>query len=140
MSWISTAIVVVLLSAGGLFCLLAAVGLLVMSDVYNRMQAASKAVTLGAACTVLAAATHFGEGDITTRCLLVCLFFVVTVPVASHLIARAAHRSNEPLAAETVTDELTLAEQRGAPSSTTTCPPSQAPPQEPPESDSGPVE
>jgi multicomponent Na+:H+ antiporter subunit G len=45
------------------------------------------------------------------RCLLVCVFLFVTVPVASHLISRAAHRSNEPLAPETVLDELSEAEE-----------------------------
>lgn len=95
-----------LLGVGGLFCLLAAAGIVLMPDVYNRMQAASKAVTLGATCVVLAAALHFREGDIVARCLLVCVFLFVTVPAASHLIARAAYRAREPLAPETVVDEL----------------------------------
>jgi multicomponent Na+:H+ antiporter subunit G len=106
MTWLHDAVVILLLGVGGLFCLLAALGIVLMSDLYNRMQAASKAVTLGATCIVLAAGTHFASGDVITRCVLVCLFFVVTVPVASHLIARAAHRAGEPLAAETVVNDL----------------------------------
>lgn len=95
-----------LLSLGCLFCLLAVAGVLLMPDVYNRMQAASKAVTLGATSTVLAAAVHFQDAEIVVRCLLVCVFLFVTIPAASHLIARAAYRSGEPLAPETHIDEL----------------------------------
>lgn len=95
----------ILLGIGGLFCLLGAAGIVVMPDVYNRMQAASKAVTLGASSMALAAAAHFGEPEIVSRCLLVCVFFFVTIPAASHLIARAARRADLPLAPETVVDE-----------------------------------
>jgi multicomponent Na+:H+ antiporter subunit G len=99
-------LIVILLSLGGLFSLLAAVGILVMPDVYTRMQAASKAVTFGATSIVLAAALHFQEAGVVARCLLVCVFLFVTIPVASHLIARAAYRAREPLAPETSVDEL----------------------------------
>jgi len=97
---------IILLALGGLFSLLAAVGILVMPDVYTRMQAASKAVTFGATSVVLAAALHFQEAGVVARCLLVCVFLFVTIPVASHLIARAAYRAREPLAPETSVDEL----------------------------------
>jgi len=106
MAAISDILTVALLGLGGLFCLLAAAGIVVMPDLYTRMQAASKAVTLGASSIVLAAAVHFGEADVTARCVLVCVFLLVTIPAASHLIARAAYRSREPLTPETVVDEL----------------------------------
>ena len=99
-------LIIILLALGGLFSLLAAVGILVMPDVYTRMQAASKAVTFGATSIVLAAALHFQEAGVVARCLLVCVFLFVTIPVASHLIARAAYRAREPLAPETSVDEL----------------------------------
>ena len=99
-------LIIILLAVGGLFSLLAAVGILVMPDIYTRMQAASKAVTLGATSIILAAALHFQEAGVVARCLLVCVFLVVTIPVASHLIARAAYRAREPLAPETSVDEL----------------------------------
>ena len=106
MTTLGEIITVALLALGTAFCLLAAVGIVVMPDVYNRMQAASKAVTLGASSIVLAAAIHFGDAAIAARCLLVCGFLVATVPVASHLIARAAYRHGDPLAPETVRDDL----------------------------------
>ncbi len=99
-------LIIILLALGSLFSLLAALGILVMPDVYGRMQAASKAVTFGTTSIVLAAALHFQEADIVARCLLVCVFLFVTIPVASHLVARAAYRAREPLAPETSVDEL----------------------------------
>lgn len=98
-------VVVALLGVGGLFCLLAAAGVLLMTDVYTRMQAASKAVTLGATSIVLAAGVHAQDPSIVARCLLACVFLFVTIPAASHLIARAAYRSREPFAPETAFDE-----------------------------------
>jgi multicomponent Na+:H+ antiporter subunit G len=103
---IADILIVVLLALGGVFSLLAALGILVMPDVYTRMQAASKAVTVGATTIVLAAAVHFQAADVVARALLGCVFLFVTIPVASHLIARAAYRSREPLAPETSIDEL----------------------------------
>jgi len=102
----SDMLTVVLLAVGSIFCLLAAVGILRMSDFYTRMQAASKAVTFGATSIVLAAAVHSGEAEVVARCLLICVFLFVTVPTASHLIARAAYRAREPLAPGTGVDEL----------------------------------
>jgi len=99
-------LIIILLAFGGLFSLLAALGILVMPDVYTRMQAASKAVTFGTTSIVLAAALHFQDAGVTARCLLVCVFLFVTIPAASHLIARAAYRAHEPLAPETSVDEL----------------------------------
>lgn len=106
MSLLPDILTLALLGVGAVFCLLAAVGIVIMPDVYNRMQAASKAVTLGASSIVLAAAIHFGDSAIAARCLLVCAFLFATVPVASHLIARAAYRNGDTLAPETVRDDL----------------------------------
>ncbi len=108
---IPTILTIILLGLGGAFCFLAALGVLLMPDLYNRMQATSKAVTLGATSMVLAVATHYGEAYITTRCLLAGIFLFITVPVGSHLIARAAHRVGEPVSSDTVMDELKESEQ-----------------------------
>jgi multicomponent Na+:H+ antiporter subunit G len=47
--------------AGTLFALLAAVGLLRMPDVFTRMQASTKASTLGLACLLIGAAVHSSD-------------------------------------------------------------------------------
>jgi multicomponent Na+:H+ antiporter subunit G len=103
MSDIITALLVVV---GGAFMLLAGVGVVRMPDLFMRMQAATKAATLGAGCMLLAVAVHFGEPTVVTRALLVTAFVFLTAPVAAHMIARAAYSVGTPLWEGTITDEL----------------------------------
>lgn len=90
--------------AGSLFILLAAIGLLRMPDVYNRIQAGTKATTLG---TIL---TLSGIGLIHTEWLLkvaiLIIFVVISNPVSSHVLGRAAHFTGVPLARGSVVDKL----------------------------------
>ncbi|HEX5691583.1 MAG TPA: monovalent cation/H(+) antiporter subunit G, partial [Roseiflexaceae bacterium] len=58
-----------LMIVGAIFLLLAAVGVLRMPDLFTRLQPATKGTTLGIACTLLAAAVHFGDSSVTTRAL-----------------------------------------------------------------------
>jgi multicomponent Na+:H+ antiporter subunit G len=98
-------VVLVLAWSGALFVLLASIGVLRMPDVFARMHASSKAATLGAACSVLAAASHFGQSEIWFRSLALGAFLFLTAPIAAHLIARAAFVTRAPLARETVVNE-----------------------------------
>ena len=91
---------------GALFCLVASVGLIRMPDVYQRMQSATKAGTLGSACAVIAVAMHFQNTAIAVEALLVILFLFATAPIASHLIARAAFGTKVPLWNRTMRDDL----------------------------------
>ena len=87
---------VVLISAGVLFDLFGCIGLLRLPDVYTRLQAATKAVTLGT-CLILVgiAVAAFGAGRYPTglKALLCALFVLVTSPTAAHALARGAYRS-----------------------------------------------
>lgn len=103
MSDIITAILIVV---GGIFMLLAGIGVLRMPDLFMRMQAATKAATLGVGCMLLAVAVHFGDMAIVTRALLVTAFVFLTAPVAAHMIARAAYSVGAPLWEGTLVDEL----------------------------------
>ena len=94
------------LLTGAVFLLLDAVGILRMPDLYSRIQAAAKASTLGVGCIVLALAVHFSDLGITIRSLLVVAFLFLTVPVAGHIIGRAAYFVNVPLWKGTWVDEL----------------------------------
>jgi multicomponent Na+:H+ antiporter subunit G len=91
---------------GVVFSVLAAVGVLRMPDVYNRLQVASKASSLGIALLMLGVALHFGELSVTIRALLVVIFLFLTAPVAAHVIGRAAYIAGVPLAPGTEPDEL----------------------------------
>jgi multicomponent Na+:H+ antiporter subunit G len=77
-----------------------------MPDLFTRIQASTKASTLGVGCIILALAVHFGETGITVRALLVVLFFLLTAPVAAHVIARASYFIGVPLWERTIMDEL----------------------------------
>jgi len=96
---------IVIGAVGVAFCLLSAVGVVRLNDLYNRMQAASKGSTLGAMFLLVAAAMWFGEGAIWLRVLAVVVFLMLTAPVAAHLIARAGYLSGEPMQKDAVMDE-----------------------------------
>lgn len=77
-----------------------------MPDLFTRLQVSTKASTLGVGCTLLAVAIYFGELGIIVRALAAIAFFFITIPVAAHMIARAAYFVGVPLWEGTVVDEL----------------------------------
>ena len=85
--------------------LVAAIGILKLPDLYQRLHASSKAATLGIGLLLLGAAIHSGNMGVVSRCLMAIVFFVLTAPVGAHLITRAAYYQGEPLAKETLSDE-----------------------------------
>jgi multicomponent Na+:H+ antiporter subunit G len=95
-----------LLVIGALFMLLAGLGILRLPDLFMRLQASTKASTLGVGCMLLAAAIHFQDLAVTTRAVLVIAFFFLTAPVGAHMIARAAYAVGVPLWEGTIADEL----------------------------------
>jgi multicomponent Na+:H+ antiporter subunit G len=102
----SDLVVAVLLVIGASFLLLAGVGVLRMPDVFSRMQAATKASTLGVGCILVAVAVHFNDLGITVRALAASVFFLLTAPVSAHLLGRASYFLGVPLWEGTVIDEL----------------------------------
>ncbi|GIK18584.1 MAG: cation:proton antiporter [Phycisphaerales bacterium] len=102
----NNAIVAVMLVVGAIFGLLGAVGVVRMPDLFTRLQASTKAGTLGVLFLVVAAAVHFGEMGVAVRALLVVAFLFLTAPVAAHVICRAAYSVRTPLWERTGIDEL----------------------------------
>jgi multicomponent Na+:H+ antiporter subunit G len=105
-------VVGIMLVAGGIFSFLAALGIVRLPDVYTRMHAASKAGTVGSGLMLLAAGIHSLDVAIFTRALAGFLFFVLTAPVAAHLVAKAAHDVGYRLTRLTTIDELRDAHNR----------------------------
>ncbi len=89
---------------GSIFLFLGALGVLRMPDVYNRMQAGTKATTLG---TIL---TLFGIGlyklDWIGQIIMLIIFIAVTNPLSSHALSRAAHYSGIKLIKTSIRDDL----------------------------------
>ncbi len=79
----------IFLLVGGLFTLLGALGLLRMPDVYNRIQAGTKAVTLGALSILVGIALLHPEW--WTKIVCIAGFILFTNPVGSSTIARALY-------------------------------------------------
>jgi len=96
----------VLLIIGAFFTLVAAVGVVRFPDVYTRMHAASKTGTVGSGVMLLAIAVHSGEFDVITRAVAGVVFFLLTAPLAAHLLARAAYCTNVRPWPGTSPDEL----------------------------------
>ncbi len=94
----------VLLALGLAFDLLGCIGLVRLPDVYNRLQAGTKCVTLGTFLLLAGVVVRFGFGALGWKALLCIWFIAMTSPTAAHAIARAAHRSGVPLAPRSVLD------------------------------------
>lgn len=90
--------------AGAVFIFSAGLGLLRMPDAFTRIQAGTKASTLGNILVLVGLA--FYHPDWTFKLLLVAYFVLMTNPVSSHALSRAAHAIGTPTAPTTVTDAL----------------------------------
>lgn len=99
-------LIVALLVLGTLFCVLGAVGMARMPDLYSRMQASTKAGTLGVVCLLLATAIHAASLMVFVEGVLIVLFLFLTSPIASHLIARSSYFVDVPRWKNTQLDEL----------------------------------
>jgi multicomponent Na+:H+ antiporter subunit G len=95
--------VLIILGLG--FDMFGCIGLLRLPDVYNRLQATTKCVTLGT-CNILLG-TFVIKGFCTTgvKAILVVLFLLLTSPVAAHALARGAHKSGVKLWPKSVVDK-----------------------------------
>jgi len=91
--------------AGSAFSLLAAIGVLRMPDVFTRMQASTKASTLGLGLLALGAALQMGDFASFIRLASIGAFILLTTPVAAHVIARASYVAEVPLWEGTCLDE-----------------------------------
>ncbi len=91
-----------ILLAGTAFLFLGGLGLYRMPDTYNRIQAGTKAVTLGTLLTLLGLALLMPAWAI--KLLLIGLFVIFTNPLSSQVLARAAHRAK--VSARMETDHL----------------------------------
>lgn len=95
-----------LLLAGAAFVLLAGLGLWRFDDLYSRIHAATKAITLGVLLVIAGAALRVVSGDDLLKLLLAAIFQLMTAPVSGHMLGRAAYSIGIPLSGHTVIDQL----------------------------------
>ncbi|MGB2630078.1 MAG: monovalent cation/H(+) antiporter subunit G [Candidatus Omnitrophota bacterium] len=79
-------------------------GLVRLPDVYNRLQAATKSVTLGTCSILFGTFLIVGFTSAGFKSLLCILFILLTAPVAAHAVARGAHRAGVKLWEGSVVD------------------------------------
>jgi multicomponent Na+:H+ antiporter subunit G len=93
-----------LLLSGTGFLLLGGLGLVRMPDVFNRIQAGTKATTLGTVLSLCGVALLRPEWGL--KLLLIGLFLLFTNPLSSQVLARAAHRIGARKSPATVVDRF----------------------------------
>ncbi len=85
----------VMILLGAAFSLTAAIGLLRLPDVLNRMHAASKPQTLGFLLLCLGLALVLRDPAAASMLVLAAGLQLVTAPVATQMMAKAAHRTGQ---------------------------------------------
>ena len=95
----------ILIIVGILFDIFGCIGLVRFPDVYNRLQASTKCVTLGTIMLLIGVACVSGSGPIAAKALICAVFILVTAPTAAHAIAKGAYASGVPLWEKSVVDK-----------------------------------
>ena len=95
----------ILILIGILFNVFGAIGLVRFPDVYNRLQAATKCVTLGTVLLLLGVAIVAGVGATAAKSIVCAVFILVTSPTAAHAIAKGAYASGVKLWDRSVVDK-----------------------------------
>lgn len=96
----------ILTLVGSIFLFLGALGIFRMPDVYNRMQAGTKATTLGSIFFLIGISLGHYDCGCFGKILVIILFIIFTNPISSNSLARAAHFSGIKLTKRTVKDDL----------------------------------
>ena len=88
------------LCLGGFFCVVGALGLNRMPDVFTRMHATSVSDTMGVGLLVVGMLSQTDDWMVAARLVIILIVLWVTGAVASHALARAAlHDGKKPLLA-----------------------------------------
>ena len=111
---IRVAVAAVLLAAGVMFIVIASIGVARLPDVFQRMHAATKSGGIGTSLVVLGVLVAGGVARPVTGVLTI-VFMLLTLSVASQLLARAAYLSGTPIEGLDRGDPLTDVLDRAAP-------------------------
>lgn len=87
------------------FDILGCVGLLRLPDIYNRLQATTKCVTLGTCSILFGTVMIKGFTGTGIKAVLCIIFLIMTAPVAAHALSRGAHAAGIKLCEKSVCDK-----------------------------------
>lgn len=79
------------------FDIFGCIGLIRLPDVYTRLQATTKCVTLGTCGILFGVLIIKGICPTGIKALMTIVFLILTAPVAAHALARGAHKSGVKL-------------------------------------------
>ena len=91
-AWLDLTVLILIL-AGALLCLTAAIGLLRFRDVPMRLHAATKPQVLGLILICLAIALSLRSWPVVAFLVPIVLIQLATAPLSAHMIGRQAHRN-----------------------------------------------
>ena len=94
-----------LIGVGLVFDFFGCVGLIRLPDVYNRLQAATKCVTLGTFSIMLGTFAISGFTSVGIKALMCGIFLLITSPTAAHALSRGAYLAGVKPWSGTVVDE-----------------------------------
>lgn len=95
-----------LLVSGTTIVAIAGLGVVRLADPFMRMHAATKAGVVGAGLAVLGTGLLLGNVGALITSMLAVVFLLLTSPIASHVLGRAAYISGAPLSPSTIRDAL----------------------------------
>lgn len=100
----------ILICTGILFNLFGCIGLIRLPDVYNRLQSATKCVTLGTCSILLGVLFHFGLDETGIKAIIAIPLIFFSATVAAHALAKGAYRFGIRLGDKSVKDDYKDAE------------------------------
>jgi len=95
----------ILATIGVLFDIFGCIGLVRFPDVYNRLQASTKCVTLGTILLLVGVAIISASGPTSAKAIICAVFILLTSPTAAHAIAKGAYASGVALWENSVVDK-----------------------------------
>ncbi len=95
----------IIITVGILFDIFGCIGLVRFPDVYNRLQASTKCVTLGTILLLVGVAVISGVGAMSAKAIICAVFILLTSPTAAHAIAKGAYAAGVKLWEESVVDK-----------------------------------
>jgi len=90
---------------GIIFDFFGCVGLIRLPDLYLRLMATAKSVTMGTCSIMFGIFIMNGFTALGVKALLCAVFLILTSPVAAHALSRAAHNSGVKLCDKNICDE-----------------------------------
>jgi multicomponent Na+:H+ antiporter subunit G len=81
------------------------IGLVRLPDVYNRLQASTKCVTLGTILLLIGVALISDLPALNAKAIICAVFILITSPTAAHAIAKGAYASGVKLWENSVVDK-----------------------------------